>query len=205
MVSISEFLERVGRTGEILTESIEAYFVNDEEKFTLSVQRMREVEHDADEILRRVKHDLYAYLLIPDTRSDVDRILNRFDDFIDETKRLLILLDIERPHIPEPVVPHLKRISESTNISAEALVSAGEAYFSHPREVQEKTAEVFTCEKEVDELQEKVIEEIYNGIPSLRLSEKMHITRFLDLLSVLSDICEDIGKDLVISALKRGV
>ena len=100
MASISEFLACVTFGGEILKNSIEEYLVSNDELFSLSVKKIRTVEHEADEILKKVKHDLYAYLLIPDTRSDVDRLLNGLDDFIDAAKQLLVLLSIERPLLP---------------------------------------------------------------------------------------------------------
>ncbi len=205
MVSISEFLQQVKSAGELLERSIEEYLVSDYEKFSQSVKEIREIEHDADEILQKVKHDLYAYLLIPDTRSDVDALLNRLDDFIDDTKQLFVLLSLERPHIPESVVDQFRMISEKTFLSAETLFLVGDSYFTHPQEVPEKVKQVFICEKEVDRIQEEVVDEIYNGIPSLSLSQKMHVTRFLDLICILSDILEEIGKDLVISALKRSM
>lgn len=204
MASISEFLSCVTSGGNILKRSIEEYLVSNDELFSLSVKRIRTIEHEADEILKKVKHDLYAYLLIPDTRSDVDRLLNGLDDCIDATKQLLVLLSIERPVLPEAVVTNFRTISERTCLSSNHLAQAADAYFSYPQEVIQKVQQVIFCEKEVDTLQEETLDVLFNGIPSLSLAQKTHITRFLDLLCNLSDLCEEVGKDLMISALKRG-
>ncbi len=203
MASISEFLACVTQSGELLEKSIEAYLVSNTEQFSQSVKRIRDIEHEADEILERVKHDLYAFLLIPDTRSDVDRLLNALDDFIDATKQLLVLLSIERPHLPEAVVTSFRTISERTCLSSEHLAQASDAYFTYPQDVVNRVSQVIVCEKEVDSLQEEALDVLFNGIPSMNLAQKTHITRFLDLLCNLSDLCKDVGTDLMISALKR--
>ena len=114
---------------EILKNSIEEYLVSNDELFSLSVKKIRTVEHEADEILKKVKHDLYAYLLIPDTRSDVDRLLNGLDDFIDAAKQLLVLLSIERPLLPEAAVTNFRTISELTCLSSSHLAQAGGCLF----------------------------------------------------------------------------
>jgi len=204
MASISEFLACVTSGGEILKNSIEEYLVSNDELFSLSVKKIRTVEHEADEILKKVKHDLYAYLLIPDTRSDVDRLLNGLDDFIDAAKQLLVLLSIERPLLPEAAVTNFRTISELTCLSSSHLAQAADAYFSYPQEVIQKVQQVIVCEKNIDMLQEETLDVLFNGIPSLDLAQKTHITRFLDLLCSLSDLCKEVGKDLMISALKRG-
>ncbi len=205
MVSITEFLDKVEQSGRILERSISQYLMNDETRFALSVELIRDVEHEADEILKQVKHDIYAFLLIPDTRSDVDRLMNRLDDFIDDTKQLITLLALEKPHFPDLVTNDFKGISARTCRSCSVLKSVANTYFTHPNEVQNLVPEVIRLEKEVDTIQERVTGELFTAIEDLSLAQKMHVTRFLDLLSSLSDICEEVAKDLAISALKRSV
>jgi predicted phosphate transport protein (TIGR00153 family) len=181
------------------------YFSNNTASFDLHVKQVSKIEHEADDLLKIIKHDLYAFMLIPDTRGDVFRFMNDLDTTIDYSKQLLVQLSIQKPQFPKMLIEKVDEVLTETVQIMEYVIEASLIFFSQPSLVEEKVKAIFVCEERIDSMEEKIERAIFSDKLSLTLAERLQLTQFCQKISSISDLGEDIARDLVIFALKRMV
>ena len=87
---IDGFLDRVTTAGLIFQEGVKAYVIGKKDKFEKNFKDITDLESDADNIRRDIKHKLYTYMLIPESRGDVLGLLETLDDIVDVCEKVLL-------------------------------------------------------------------------------------------------------------------
>lgn len=205
MSNIDSFLQLIGDSSTYFHKALESYLSSDENTFTEYLKKVSVIEHEADELLKKVKHDLYAFMLIPDTRADVFRFINDLDNIIDSSKQLLVQLSIQRPLFSPSLSDGIISLVTVNCESMEALIETASVFFRQPSLVENRALAVIRCEEKVDAIGERIEREIFSLESSYSLSEKMQLSQFNRQICSLSDLAEDIARDLIIFALKRMV
>jgi len=109
---IDSFLDRVSTAGLIFFEGVKAYVNGKEEKFNNNYNSITALETEADNVRRDIKHQLYAYMLIPESRGDVLGLIETLDDVVDICEKVIEQFSIETPDIPDFVKDDILELAE---------------------------------------------------------------------------------------------
>ncbi len=202
---INGYLGYVAESALHMEEAMVDYLQGHMEEFERRCGVVADTERRADEVLRAVKYELYAFMLIPDTRADVYRLMDDLDDVIDEAKDLLVELSIEQPEIPQCIIEDVLRLTQASSKAAQALVKAVRAFFSQMKSVEGEVDKVIFYEKEADRLEVSIKRCVFSSQEIPDLSRKMQLRFFTERIALLSDISEDIAKNLLIYTVKRKI
>lgn len=186
-------------------EAMRDYLAGKMEKFEQRRKEVSELERKADDALKEVKYELYTFMLIPDTRGDVYKLMDDLDDVVDYTKDVLLDLSIEKPVFPDFLKEDLRHLSELSAKAVSVLVKSVRGFFSQVQSVDDQVKEVIFYEKEADKVEESVKRKIYDSEAIPDLAQKAQFRRFAEMIALLSDISEDIGKNVLIYTIKRKV
>jgi len=205
MEDIEEYLEQITSASLHFGEAMKDYISDRHESISDRIEKVIELERKGDEDLKEIKYKLYAFMLIPDTRGDVYMLMDDLDDILDYIKGLLLELSIEHPDFPETMIENLLLMCEYSTKAVESLMLAVRALFNQTKLVEEHVYKVAFYEREVDSLEEALIRHIFNTDDVGQLAQKMQIRDFCVRIASLSDISEDISKNLLVYAVKRMV
>ncbi len=186
-------------------EAMKDYLQGRMEPFEKRLLEVADIERKADDALKAVKYELYAFMLIPDTRADVYKLMDDLDDVIDFSKDLLMELSIEKPIIPGFLREDIMRLSEVSSKAAGALVKAVRAFYNEMKSVEDQVNKVIFYEKEADKLEESIKRKAFSSEEISNLALKVQIRFFTERIALLSDISEDIAKNVLIYAVKRKI
>lgn len=205
MDNIEEYLCHVTTASLHFEKATKDYLANRIDKFDERRKEVSQIERKADDDLKVVKYKLYAFMLIPDTRGDVFKLMDDLDDVIDYTKQVLLELSIEKPDFPEFITKEIFLMIEDSVRAVDSLIHAVRALFSQTKMVEDYVNKVAFYEHEIDRLVEQVNRRIFSSTEINELAKKMQLRRFVERIASLSDISEDISKNLLIYTVKRMV
>ncbi len=202
---IDNYLQTIQTSVFVFFEAITEYMNGQIDLFENRVVEIKKIEHNADGLRRDIKHKLYAYLLIPESRGDVLALLETLDDVVDVSFKILLNISIEKPKIPDCVRNDFVKMAEYSVKSIEALVSACSAYFTDLGNVNDFINKVFFFEHEVDRIEERIKRAVFEIDGSMKFSRKVHVRYFAEKIALLSDTAENICDRLSVFVIKREV
>jgi predicted phosphate transport protein (TIGR00153 family) len=202
---IGIYLDCVSKSAQLFNDGVRNYFSGNNEGFESRRLEVSRIEREADECLKKVKYKLYAYMLLPDSRGDVFKLLDTMDDLVDAAKQVLLQLSVEKPEIPEFLRDSFTALGEASYRAVEQLVAGVRAFFSNTKTIEEFVSGVYMYEKEADRLEESIKRRVFSGKEIERLCHKVQIRYFVDKISLLSDKAEDVAKNLLIYNIKRKI
>ena len=205
METIERYLEQITAASLHYDEAMKDYLEGRDTSFDERIAKVTEIERRGDEDLKDIKYKLYAFMLIPDTRGDVYMLMDDLDDILDYIKRLLLELSMERPQFPPCIQEQLLRMSEYSAKAVESLMLGVRALFNQTKAVEEHVYRVAFYEREVDTLEEEIVRHVFSTDDVAQLAQRMQIRNFCFRIASLSDISEDIAKNLLVYAVKRMV
>ncbi len=205
MENIEGYLAFITTASLHFEEAMKEYLQGRIEQFEERRKEVAVLERKGDDELKAVKYKLYAFMLIPDTRGDVYKLMNDLDAVLNYAKKMLLELSIEKPVFPEFIKDDFFRMSESSVKSVGSLVRGVRAFFSHTKQVEDHVNKVSFYEKEVDKLEEQIKRKAFDSGEIRELSRKVQIRYFAERIALLSDISEEIARNLLIYTVKRMV
>ncbi|MCD4818111.1 MAG: DUF47 family protein [Candidatus Cloacimonetes bacterium] len=203
--NIDCYIENVSNSGLIFYNGIKAYMNNDIEKFELECQRISILETEADDMRRDIKHKLYRYMLIPDSRGDVLGLLETLDGVVDTAEKILEQLSIETPLIPDFLRENFIELAEFSYKAVDELIMAVKAFFREINSVDEHVNQVLFFEHEADNIEESIKRKIFQTDKIPRFSKKLHTKYFVEKIALVSDVAESVAERLSIYAIKRRI
>ncbi len=202
---IEVYLDIISKATMIFYEGVKDYLFNKLDNLEERCQEISDEEKEADLKLEAIKYNLYAYMLIPDSRGDVLELLNDLDDIVDTTKQILLQMSIEKPQIPAEMVDDFKIMTKTSLKAVDELIKATRAYFKEIKLVGNYVNKVYFYEKEADKLEADAKRQIFNSDMVTDLSQKIHLRYFVDKSALLSDKSEEIAKNLMVYTSKREI
>lgn len=199
------YLDMISKAILVFNEGIKEYFRGKMERLEDRCMEISGVERDADEMLNMIRYNLYTYMLIPDSRTDVLELLNDMDDIVDTTKQVLLQLSIEKPYIPDFLGENFLEMAGASFNAVDELIRGVRAFFHQIKLVGDYVNKVNFYEKEADKLEEKIKRKTFETDTIADLSRKMHIRYFTGKIALLSDKAEVIAKNLLIYSAKRAI
>ncbi|NQU64977.1 MAG: TIGR00153 family protein [SAR324 cluster bacterium] len=202
---ISVYLQVIQTSGLVFYEAIKEYMNGEFDLFEDRVVESKKIEHEADSLRRDIKHKLYKFLLIPESRGDVLALLETLDDIVDVSYNTLLCISIEKPEIPDSLKEHFIKMAKCSLKSVEALTGACEAYLTDLNNVNDSINKVFFFEHEVDKIEERIKRTVFGPDSGLKFSRRVHIRYFAEKIALISDTAEGICDRLSVFVIKREV
>jgi len=202
---IDFYLDCTVKSALLFNEGVSDFFNNNLDRFESRCLEVGKIEREADTSLKEVKYKLYAFMLLPDSRSDVFKLLDTMDDLVDAAKQILLQLSIEKPEMPEFLKDSFIELGEASCQAVVELVTSVRAFFKNSKSIEEHVLRVYFYEKEADKLEESIKRKIFSSNEIPRLCHKVQIRYFVEKISLLSDKAEDVAKNLLIYSVKRRI
>ena len=162
------------------------------------VARVKEVEHEADNITRGVIERIDKSFVTPIDREDIHLLASALDNVID-------LLDgaarrVEMFHITEtkPAAQQLAQVLER----AAGQIEHGVASMKRPKDVTASSVAIKQLEEEGDAIYHRAVGELFAGTP-----DPLEVIKWKEIYDTLEraiDQCEDVANVIQSVALKNG-
>jgi predicted phosphate transport protein (TIGR00153 family) len=191
---IDDFVDILSEVGLVFKSIIPTYLnYSANEKFEEMVDRVKEMESKADKITKEVEHTLYEETLIPDSRSDVLRLLEHLDEVIGLYQGNCYHFSIQKPNFPKEFHQDLIELTDNVVNCVESLCLT----------VRDNAHKVTFYEKESDIKFSALARKIFDS--ELSLDKKMHLRYFVEKIDRICDQAEDIADEIQIYAIKRSI
>jgi predicted phosphate transport protein (TIGR00153 family) len=200
---IDEFLSHASEVGLLFLEGIRNYLEGRAEEFEARCAQVTELEKHADDLRHEIERQLYLETLIPESRGDVLGILEHTDEVINSAKATLTQFSVEAPDIPDDLDADYLELADFGSRAVQELVSGIRSFFRSGSSVSDYTHKVSFWEKEADQVGEKLRRRIFEH--DLDLSQKIHLSNFVQHIDAVADEAEDVSERLAISAIKRSI
>ena len=201
---IDDFVDILSEVGLVFKSIIPTYLnYSANEKFEEMVDRVKEMESKADKITKEVEHTLYEETLIPDSRSDVLRLLEHLDEVIGLYQGNCYHFSIQKPNFPKEFHQDLIALTENVVNCVESLCLTVRSFFRDIQSVRDNAHKVTFYEKESDIKFSALARKIFDS--ELSLDKKMHLRYFVEKIDRICDQAEDIADEIQIYAIKRSI
>jgi uncharacterized protein Yka (UPF0111/DUF47 family) len=189
------FFDLFDKAADVVVRAAEAYarLAQDYGRRTEHVARIRELEHEGDEIAHETFDRLDQTFLTPIDREDIEDLMKRMDDVIDEIDAAAKRLTLYR--IPEPTTWLLKQTE--VLVKASRLVGKAVQRLRNLKKadgLNEDLVEIHRLENVGDEHNHAAVAELFEkgGDPMLVMKWK----EIYDLTERAIDRCEDIANTI---------
>lgn len=202
---IESFWDTIGQAALVFRAGTRDFFERKFDRMAVRLQEIDRLEAEADSLRRTIKHEMYAQMLIPESRGDVLALLETSDNAIDRTKKILNSLDIEKPDVPASMVGDFIELSSVSASAVEEMVKATRAFFKDIKIVNDFINKVYFYEHEADKLEEHIKRKAFATDEISELSRRVQLRYFAEKISMLSDDAEAVCERVAIYAIKRSV
>lgn len=199
---IDSFFDKLSESSVVYRLAVRLYLREGlNEEFQSRLERVNELESEADTLRRDIEQRLYSNTLIPDSRGDVLGLIETVDKLLSQFEGSLWSLSIEKPDIPEDFRNGFRKLTNMVVKAADELAMSGRAFFRSPYDVPAHNHKVMLYEKEADAISTKLKKAIFDS--DLDLSHKLHLREFVEQIDEVADLAEDVADRLAIYAIKR--
>jgi predicted phosphate transport protein (TIGR00153 family) len=190
IIKIDEFFDDIDLGLLVFREGIKAYLDKDMDAFQRHLQKVDNLENNADRLQRAIENEMITHSILPQHRSEVSTLIDELDEIIDALKSSLNEINIEMPDIPSSLNKSLISLTETSVSAAEELIPAARAYFKAPYTVREKLLKVYYFESETDKLSCSIKKVIFQQMDELDLARKAHLRYIIHHVENISDLAQ---------------
>ncbi len=187
ILKIDEFFDDIDLGLLVFREGIKAYLQKDMEAFDRHLQKVDQLESNADKLQRSIENEMITHSILPQHRAEVSSLIDVLDEIIDTIKATLNEFSIELPDIPSSLNNNFISIMESSVCAGEELIPAARAYFKTPYTVREKLLKVYYFESETDKISRSTTRIIFQEMKELDLAHKSHLRYIIHHIENISD------------------
>jgi predicted phosphate transport protein (TIGR00153 family) len=187
ILKIDEFFDNIDLGLLVFREGIKAYLEKDMEAFNRHIQKVEQLESNADKLQRSIENEMITHSILPQHRSEVSSLIDVLDEIIDTIKATLNEFSIEMPDIPASLNNNFISIMEASVCAGEELIPAARAYFKAPYTVREKLLKVYYFESETDKISRNTTRIIFQDMKELDLAHKSHLRYIIHHIENISD------------------
>ena len=202
IIKIDEFFDDIDLGLLVFREGIKAYLDKDMDAFGRHLQKVDNLENNADRLQREIENEMITHSILPQHRSEVSTLIDELDEIIDALKSSLNEINIEMPEIPSSLNKNFISITETSINAAEELIPAARAYFKAPYTVREKLLKVYYFESENDKLSLSAKKIIFQDMNDLDLAHKAHLRYIIHHIENISDLAQRAADLLSAMAIK---
>jgi predicted phosphate transport protein (TIGR00153 family) len=202
ILKIDEFFDDIDLGLLVFREGIKSYLDKDMDAFRRHLQKVDNLENNADRLQREIENEMITHSILPQHRSEVSTLIDELDEIIDALKSSLNEINIELPDIPSSLNKNFISITETSINAAEELIPAARAYFKAPFTVREKLLKVYYFESETDKLSLIAKKIIFQEMNELDLAHKAHLRYIIHHIENISDLAQKAADLLSAMAIK---
>ena len=177
---------------------------NDMVDFELQVKKIKKLESNVDEQLHDIEEFLYKKSLLPDLREDILKLLEELDDIVDYADHIMRYVFIRKIKIPENLIGQTINMLNSTCDCCNGVKNAINDLFKKRQHIKKFVNEINDYESICDEIQTEMITTIYSD-DNIVDFDKILLDKFVDLISSISDSCENVADIITIINVKSVV
>ena len=202
ILKIDEFFDNIDLGLLVFREGIKAYLGKDMEAFNRHLQKVEQLESNADKLQRSIENEMITHSILPQHRGEVSSLIDVLDEIIDTIKATLNEFSIEMPDIPASLNNNFISIMEASVCAGEELIPAARAYFKAPYTVREKLLKVYYFESETDKVSRSTTRIIFQEMNELDLAHKAHLRYIIHHIENISDNAQKAADQLSAMAIK---
>ena len=152
--------------------------------------RIKDLEHQADEITHRTIDLLHKTFITPLDREDIHRLISKLDDvldFIEAAAQRIVLYGVQR------VTPETLELADVCVKATESMQQAvhGLRNLKNSARILEHCVEINRLENQADALLRTAMAKLFQDEPDTR--ELIKMKEIYELLETVTDRCEDVA------------
>lgn len=184
----NQHASRIAEASSVLAELLRDY--DDTAARSSRIERISDLEHDADRITHETIALLQTIFVTPLDRNDIHRLISRLDDVLDlmqDAAESLSLYDVQR------ITPEAIELAVLLQHCCERLQSAM-ALLSNMRNAPEALKlcrEIDSMESQADRVMRSAISGLFRNEPDIR--QVIKLKAIYELLEAATDKCQDVG------------
>lgn len=200
---ITAFLLNIIQAGIFYGQAMNCYTVSGvDEEFKSLMQKVSDLEAQNDSYRRLIENNLYAYMILPDMRSDILRLLEMCDKVINKYESNLLVVSVEQPELLDSLRENLLKMIQTDLECVGSLVSGVRVFFDG-KEIKEFTKKTYQMEHLVDSQALQLKSLVFQS--DIELARKIQLKEFVYNIEKISDIAEDTADILNIMAVKHSL
>lgn len=200
---ITAFLLNIIQAGIFYGQAMNCYTSSGvDAEFKSLMQKVSDLEAQNDSYRRLIENNLYAYMILPDMRSDILRLLEMCDKVINKYESNLLVVSVEQPELLDNLRENLLKMIQTDLECVGSLVSGVRVFFDG-QEIKEFTKKTYQMEHLVDSQALQLKSLVFQS--DIELARKIQLKEFVYNIEKISDIAEDTADILNIMAVKHSL
>ncbi len=198
---ITAFLLNIIQSGIFYGQAMQTYLeTGADDSFLDLLKKVSDLEAENDAYRRKIENNLYQYMILPDMRSDILKLLEMSDKVINKYESNLLVVSVEKPKVIETIKNDLIKMIHTDLECVGSLVS-GVRFFFLGKDIKEFTLKTYQTEHIVDEQALKLKDTVFKA--QIDLARQIQLKEFIYHIEKISDIAEDTADILNIMAVKH--
>ncbi len=182
-----DFFSQMTEKIQAASNALVAMMQDNRGSFEAHVKRIKDIEHECDELTHRVTTKLNKSFITPFDREDIFALVVALDDvcdYIDAGARAILMYDI---HEISDHAKHLAKVIQSLSIEINSAVSM----LAKPEGMNQHIVEIHRLENEADDVYFRAIGELFHN-----QTDVLTVIRWKELYEILenaTDHCERVA------------
>ncbi|HJO93669.1 MAG TPA: DUF47 family protein [Victivallales bacterium] len=193
---------------DILTEFKKAIFYISKNKidshFEVLVNKISELENDADEIIKYTKYKIISQSLLPETREDLLEILDAMDNIPDNCESAAYMINDQQLLPIDQIKEDLLELVDVGIECYKYTILLVKDFLNKMNELHIYEEKIDDTEHVGDKLERKLIHKIFSD-DSLSVGEKILQKQLVKEIGELCDISQYISKKIITASIKRKI
>lgn len=202
---VYQYLDTFKLSQESFSMAMNSCFLNDPEceNFDFYIKQTHKYENKTSDISDEINNIMYGKTLIPDSRGDIMRLLNKIDTIPRLFKDILYMVQAERLTIPGFIVDEIRELIRISIECCELLIRQSVALFKNSGGIRTLLGNIETNESHCDNIERRIVAMIFGS--EIDPFSKLQLKDLIEKIGNISDAAEEVSKFVNIISLKRRV
>jgi predicted phosphate transport protein (TIGR00153 family) len=191
-----ELADKIDEGGKLFLDMLLNY-----DSFEARLVKLKEIEHEADDITHRTYEKMHTTFLTPIDREDIYALVNKMDSILDMTEAAAVRMSLYKIKAPKEELFQQARILNEATAKVKLIV-CGLRDMKNAKMILDACVEINTLENAGDQILRATMARLFEHEtdPFELIKWKEIFERFEDAL----DICEDVSNIVEGIVLKNG-
>lgn len=191
-----ELADKIDEGGRLFLEMLRDY-----DSFEMQLVKLKQIEHEADDITHRTYEKMHTTFLTPIDREDIYALVNKMDSILDMTEASAIRMSLYKVKAPKEELLQQAEILVQATAKVKAIVR-GLRDMKNAKRILEGCVEINTLENAGDQILRTTMARLFEceKDPFELIKWKEIFERFEEAL----DVCEDVSNIVEGIVLKNG-
>ena len=202
---IDEFLDRVAEGAMVFEEGIGILAERGvDEGCEAKLQHLNELKKNASKVGRDIVTNLYAQMLVPESRADILELIAALNRIVDSLHHKFTDITIFNPDVPDGIASGYTELTSAVVKTVESTVQAARAYFKDINTVRDHLHKISHHESASDDAAIRLKKQIFAD-SDLNFERQWILSNTVNDIDHIADDAEHIGDRLSIYAIKRSL